>query len=47
MVAMFLSIEYAMCIYHLVQKEKKIKDQNLKEETFKENTISLISQKKT
>ena len=35
-----------MCIYHLVQKEKKIKDQNLKEETFEENTISLISQKK-
>lgn len=22
MVAMFLSIEYVMCIYHLVQKEK-------------------------
>ena len=37
MAAMFLSIEYVMCIYHLVQKE----------ETFKENTISLISQKKT
>ena len=34
-----------MCIYHL-QKEKKIKDHNLKEETFKENTISLISHTK-
>ena len=35
-----------MCIYHLVQKETKSKTKNSKEETFKENTISLISQKK-
>ena len=41
-----VSIDRVSNVYISPAKGKKIKDHNLKEETFKENTISLISHKK-